>query len=55
MVQKMRGKIVKIFSNSRFVVGYIKGKLEASENARVFESSQALAIRVRVFHLTTNP
>ena len=31
MVQKMRGKTVEIFSNSRFVVGYIKGELKARD------------------------
>ena len=31
MVQKMGGKIVKIFSDSRLVVGHVKGELEARE------------------------
>ena len=29
MVQKIRGRIVEIFSNSRLVVGQVKGELEA--------------------------
>ena len=29
MVQKMGGKVVKIFSDSKLVVGQVKGKLEA--------------------------
>ena len=41
MVQKMGGRIVKIFSNSRLVVGQVKGELEARDvkNARLFETS----------------
>ena len=31
MVQRMRGKTVKIFSNSRLVVGQVKGELEARD------------------------
>ena len=31
MVQKMGGKTVKIFSNSRLVVGQVKGELEARD------------------------
>ena len=31
MVQKMEGKTVKIFSNSRLVVGQVKGELEARD------------------------
>ena len=31
MVQKMGGRIVKIFSNSRLVVGQVKGELEARD------------------------
>ena len=31
MVQKMGGKIVEIFSNSRLVVGQVKGELEARD------------------------
>ena len=31
MVQKIGGKVVKIFSNSRLVVGQVKGELEARD------------------------
>ena len=31
MVQKMRGKIVEIFSDSRLVVGQVEGELEARD------------------------
>ena len=31
MVQKMGGRTVKMFSNSRLVVGQIKGELEAKD------------------------
>ena len=31
MVQKMGGKAMKVFSNSRLVVGQVKGKLEARD------------------------
>jgi len=31
MVQKMRGKAVEIFSDSRLVVGQVKGELEARD------------------------
>ena len=31
MVQKMGGKVVKIFSNSRLVVGQVQGELEAKD------------------------
>ena len=31
MIQKMRGKAVKIFSNSRLVIGQVKGELEAKD------------------------
>ena len=31
MVQKMRGKVVKIFSDSRLVVGQVKEELEARD------------------------
>ena len=31
MVQKMGGKVVEIFSNSRLVVGQVKGELEARD------------------------
>ena len=31
MVQKMRGRIVEIFSDSRLVVGQVKGELEARD------------------------
>ena len=31
MVQKMGGKIVEIFSNSRLVVGQVKGELEVRD------------------------
>ena len=31
MVQKMGGKIVEIFSDSRLVVGQVKGELEARD------------------------
>ena len=31
MVQKMGGKIVEMFSNSRLVVGQVKGELEAKD------------------------
>ena len=36
IVQKMGGKIVEVFSNSRLVVGQIKGELE---NVGVFKAS----------------
>ena len=36
MVQKMGGKVVKIFSNSRLVVGQVQGELEA-RNLRMQE------------------
>ena len=36
MVQKMGGKAVEIFSNSRLVVGQVKGELEARD-ARMHE------------------
>ena len=31
MVQRMEGKTVKMFSNSRLVVGQVKGELEARD------------------------
>ena len=31
MVQKMGGKVVEIFSNSRLVVGQVQGELEARD------------------------
>ena len=31
MVQKMGGKVVKVFSNSRLIIGQVKGKLEAMD------------------------
>ena len=31
MVQKMRGRIVEIFFDSRLVVGQVKGELEARD------------------------
>ena len=31
MIQKMRGKAVKIFSDSRLVIGQVKGELEAKD------------------------
>ena len=31
MVQKMRGKVVEVFSDSRLVVGQVKGELEARD------------------------
>ena len=31
MIQKMRGKVVKIFSDSRLVIGQVKGELEAKD------------------------
>ena len=31
MVQKMGGKVVKIFSDSRLVVGQVQGELEAKD------------------------
>ena len=31
MVQRIEGKVVKIFSNSRLVVGPVKGELEARD------------------------
>ena len=31
MVQKMGGKVVKVFSDSRLVVGQVKGELEARD------------------------
>ena len=34
MVQKMRGKSIKIFSDSRLVVGQVKGELEARDEKK---------------------
>ena len=31
MVQKMGGKVVKVFSNSRLIIGQVKGELEAMD------------------------
>ena len=31
MIQKMEGKAVEIFSDSRLVIGYVKGELEARD------------------------
>ena len=31
MVQKMEGKVVKVFSNSRLIIGQVKGELEAMD------------------------
>ena len=31
MVQKMRGKVVKVFSDSKLVVGQVRGDLEAHD------------------------
>ena len=40
MVQRMGGKTVKMFSNSRLIVSQVKGELEArDENTKVLESS----------------
>ena len=38
--QKMGGKAIEIFSDSRLVVGQVKGELEAKkrENAGIFET-----------------
>ena len=32
MVQKMGGKVIKVFSNSRLIVGQVKGELEAKDS-----------------------
>ena len=40
MVQRIGGKTVKMFSNSRLIVSQVKGELEArDENTKVLESS----------------
>ena len=40
MVQRMGGKTVKMFSNSRLIVSQVKGELEArDDNTKVLESS----------------
>ena len=31
MIQKMGGKVVKVFSNSRLIIGQVKGELEAMD------------------------
>ena len=31
MIQKMRGKTIEVFSNSRLIVGQVKGELEARD------------------------
>ena len=31
MVQKMGGKVIKVFSDSRLIVGQVKGELEAKD------------------------
>ena len=31
MIQKMRGKTIKVFSDSRLIVGQVKGELEARD------------------------
>ena len=31
MVQKIGGKVVKVFSNSRLIIGQVKGELEAMD------------------------
>ena len=41
MIQKMGGKVAEAFSDSRLVVGQVKGGLEARDfkSARIFKSS----------------
>ena len=47
MVQKMGGKVIEVFSNSRLIVGQVKGELEAKDLRMhgVFESSLAFGVR----------
>ena len=54
MVQKMEGKAVEMFSDSRLVVGQVKGELEARD-ARVLKPGQMLTAGLRLFHLVAHP
>ena len=47
MVQKMGGKTVEMFSDSRLVVGQIKGELEARETRMQEYLSQARRIQTK--------
>ena len=45
MVQRMGGKLVKVFSNSRLVVGQVKGKFEAKDERMQGYLSQVKCLR----------
>ena len=47
MVQKMGGKTVKIFSDSRLIVGQVKGELEAQDTRMQEYLSQVRCIQTK--------
>ena len=47
MVQKMGGKVVELFSNSRLIVGQVRGELEARDlRMQGYLSSSAFTVRL---------